>query len=129
MSREGQALRATLYTGGVVATAAGADTAIRGARSVPGEGAANAAIESEIRYYSAFYAAFGLAALRLAPRADRDPNAVRAVAATVFGAGLARAAGWRAAGKPHPAQRALLAAEFLVPAVLLGLQRRIGSRT
>ena len=121
----GTALRTSLYVGGAVATAAGLHTVAAGARSVPGETTgAKASLESELRYYGAFYAAYGLALLRLAPRADREPGAVRAAAGALFGAGLARAGGWLAAGPPHPVQRALLALELGVPPALVLWQRR-----
>jgi hypothetical protein len=121
----GSALRASLYLGGAVATAAGLHTVAAGARSVPGETeAAKASLESEIRYYGAFYVAYGLALLRLAPRAPREPAAVRAAAGVLFGAGLARAGGWLAAGPPHPTQRALLAIELGAPPALALWQRR-----
>jgi hypothetical protein len=123
-----RALRAALYAGGLVAAAAGGHTALAGARSLPGEDRANPTLESELRYYAGFYAAFGLAALRLAPSADREPEAVRALAAAMFGAGLARAGGWVAAGAPHPVQRALLALELGAPPALVALQRRVGPR-
>ena len=120
----GRILRALLFAGGAVATTAGLDTVVRGARSVAGEGAANAAIESEMRFYGAFYAAYGLGVLRTARRADPDPGAVRAIAATLFAAGLARAGGWATAGKPHPLQQALLAVELVLPPALVALQSR-----
>jgi hypothetical protein len=121
----GTALRASLYLGGAVATAAGLHTAATGARSIPGEtDQANALLESELRYYGSFYAAYGLALLRLAPRAEREPRAVRDAAAVLFAAGLARAGGWLAAGAPHPVQRALLAVELGAPPALLALWRR-----
>jgi Domain of unknown function (DUF4345) len=121
--RAGSALRLGLGAGGAVATAAGLHTVLAGARSVPGRPAAGAEMESELRYYAGFYAAFGLAALRTAPRADRDPAAVRALAGALFLGGVARAAAWRAAGTPHPLQRALLAVELAVPALLAGAAR------
>ena len=121
----GTALRASLYLGGAVATAAGLHTAATGARSIPGEtDQASASLESELRYYGSFYAAYGLALLRLAPRADREPRAVREAAAVLFAAGLARAGGWLAAGPPHPVQRALLVLELGAPPALLALWRR-----
>jgi Domain of unknown function (DUF4345) len=118
------ALRAVLYVGGAVATAAGMHTVVACARSIAGQGAAKAAVESELRFYAAFYVAYGLAVLRVAPRADQDPAAVRALAAALFLAGLARAGGWRAAGKPHPGQRVLLAIELAGPPALEALQAR-----
>ena len=122
-------LRAGLYAVGAVATLAGLHTAIAGARSLPGEERANPAVESELRYYGAFYAAYGIAVLRVAPRADTEPAAVRALAGSLFLAGVARAGGWLAAGGPHPAQRALLAVELALPPLVLAAQNRIAKPT
>ncbi len=121
------ALRAGLYVGGVVATAAGLHTVVVGARSVPGRGTTDPSVESELRFYAAFYVGYGLVALRVAPRADRDTTAVRALAGVLFLAGLARAGGWVAVGKPHPAQRALLAIELAAPPAIVGLQARVAA--
>ena len=116
-------LRAIFYAGGAIATAAGAHSVVAGARSVAGQRRANAALESELRFYAAFYAAYGVAVLRVAPRADRDGTAVRALAGALFLAGLARASGWRAVGAPHPLQRALLAIELGGPPAVVAWQR------
>ena len=118
-------LRAVFSIGGVIATAAGLHTAATGARSIlGGGGAANPAVESELRFYSAFYAAYGVAMLRAAPRAARDPATVRALAAPLFAAGLARAAAWRAVGRPHAGQMALLAIELAGPPAVVVWQAR-----
>jgi hypothetical protein len=117
-----RALRALLYVGGCVATTAGLHTALTGARSLPGQGPANASVESELRFYAAFYVAYGLAALHVAPRADSDAAAVRGLAGALFLAGLARAGGWLAAGRPHPLQRALLVIELTAPPAMVGWQ-------
>jgi hypothetical protein len=119
------ALRALLYAGGSVATAAGLHTAVAGARSIAGEGQASATIESELRFYGAIYAAYGVTVLRVARRADEDPDGVRAVAGALFAAGLARAAAWRAVGRPHPFQRLLLAIELVLPPVLVARQANL----
>jgi hypothetical protein len=124
MEPSGRALRAACYVGGVVATVAGSHTVLTGARSLPAQELANASVESELRFYAAFYVAYGLAMLRVAPRADRDTRAVRALAGALFLSGVARIAGWRAVGKPHPLQRALLAIELAVPPAIVGLQAR-----
>jgi Domain of unknown function (DUF4345) len=117
-------LRGLLYIGGAVATAAGLDTVIRGARSVPGQGPANTALESELRYYGAFYSAYGMVVLRVAAQEEPDQEAVRAIAAALFFAGLARTLGWLRAGRPHPAQRALLAIELGAPPAVIAWLRR-----
>jgi hypothetical protein len=120
-----RALRALLYLGGAVAGGAGLHTMVSGAKSVPGEGEASPPLESELRYYGGFYLAYGIAALRLAPAADRDPAAVRRLAAALFAAGLARAGGWLVVARPHPLQRALLAVELAAPAAIVALQAAI----
>ncbi|MGH2961088.1 MAG: DUF4345 domain-containing protein [Solirubrobacterales bacterium] len=122
------ALRAAVYVGGLIATAAGLDTVVRGVKSLPGEGKlAKPVVESELRFYAAFYAAYGLAALRVAPRADQDTTAVPALAGALFLAGMARIAGWCVAGRPHPAQLALLTFELTTPPLIIASQRRLAA--
>jgi uncharacterized protein DUF4345 len=67
-------LRDLLYLGGAVATSAGLHTLLGGGKSFPPWRHAGAAVESELRFYSAFYVAYGLLLLRTARRADRDPR-------------------------------------------------------
>lgn len=82
-------------------------------------------MESELRFYGGIYVGYGLAMLRVAPRADQDTTAVRALAGTLFLAGLARAGGWRAVGRPHRLQLALLAIELAAPPLLTAWQARL----
>ena len=116
-----RALRAIFYAGGVVATAAGLHTVIAGGRSLPNQGVANPSVESELRFYAAFYVAFGITLLRVAPRAEREPAAVRSLAGALFLAGLARASGWLAVGRPHRLQIALLGIELGAPPAIVAL--------
>ena len=108
---------------GAVASGAGAHSALTGDGSLPGRGGEHSRVDSELRYYGVFYAAYGLVALRTGLRAEPDPDATRGLAAVLFAGGVARANGWRARGRPHPVQVALLAAELGVPPLLLGLAR------
>jgi hypothetical protein len=121
------ALRAAVRVGGAVATVAGLHTVAAGGKSIAGQNMANASVESELRFYAAFYVAYGLAAVRLAPRADHDSGAVRALAGALFLAGLARAGGWLAAGRPHPLQRGLLMIELAAPPAIVAWQNRLAS--
>lgn len=123
-----RALRAALYLGGTVATIAGLHTVVAGAKSLPGEGRANPVVESELRFYAAFYVAYGIVALRAAPRADSDVTAVRALAGALFVAGLARAGGWLARGRPHELQRGLLAIELAAPPLIVAWQSRLAAQ-
>jgi hypothetical protein len=85
-------------------------------------------MESELRFYGAFYVAYGLVALGAAPRADRNPGTVRALAGALFLAGLARVGGWLAVGRPHRAQLALLAVELAGPPSIVAWQARLADR-
>jgi hypothetical protein len=117
-------LNAVLRVGGAVATLAGLDTVLRGPRSIAGRPQAGAAVDSELRFYSAFYVAFGLAMLRAATRADSEPETVTNLAGALFLAGVARAAAWRSSGAPHPAQKILLGIELGLPPLLAGAASR-----
>jgi hypothetical protein len=123
-----RALRAIFYIGGLVATTAGLHTAIAGAKSVPGQEFANPSVESELRFYGAFYSAYGLALLRVAPRADKDTTTVRALVGALFVAGLARAGGWVDVGRPHRFQEGLLVIELAAPPLIVAWQARLATR-
>ena len=124
-NRSRSALRGLLYLWGLVATGAGLHTVVAGGRSIAGQDVANPAVESELRFYAAFYVAYGLAALRTAPRADRDSGAVKALAGTLFAAGLARTATWLRVGRPHRVQLGLLAVELGLPPAVTAWQSRL----
>lgn len=100
---------------------------VRGARSLPSQDLANAGLESDLRFYAAFYLAYGLTILRVASRPEPEPAQVRAVAGALFLAGVARANAWRAVGSPHGLQQALLVLELTLPPTLVawreGLRR------
>lgn len=126
LARGARRLRAAAFAGGAVATAAGLHTAFAGRKSFPGETRhGSAAVESEIRFFGAFYAAYGLRVLRVAPHADRDREGVRELAGALFAAGLARAYGWRVRGRPHPLQIALLVIELGGPVAAVAYQERL----
>jgi hypothetical protein len=122
-----RALRAALCAGGVVATTAGLHTVVAGAKSLPGQGQADPVLESELRFYAAFYVAYGLAALRVGPHAATETAAVRALAGALFLAGAARAGGWLAVGRPHRVQRMLMAVELALPPLLIAGQARLAA--
>ena len=115
-------LRAMLGLGGLVATSAGLHTVAVGGRSFPPWRHANPMVESELRFYSAYYVAYGLTLLRTAARAEPDPAAGRALAGALFLGGIARAGAWLKVGRPHPFQQALLALELAIPPLILAQQ-------
>ena len=110
--------RTLLRIAGAVPIAAGLHTLVAGGRSVPPWRPAGAMVESELRYYSAFYVAYGATALRAAAQEELEPATVTALAAAMFLGGLGRGAAWLSAGAPHRLQRALLALELTVPVLI-----------
>jgi hypothetical protein len=122
-------MRGLLYLCGIVPTLAGLHTLLAGGKSFPPWKQAGPMVESELRFYSAFYVAYGLNVLRTASRAEPDPAAVNAIAAALFLAGLGRAGAWLAVGKPHPLQRALLAIELATPPLVVLERARLIQRT
>jgi Domain of unknown function (DUF4345) len=81
-----------------------------------------------MRFYSAFYVAYGVSVVRTARGTQLDPAAVRALAGTLFLAGLGRAGAWLTVGKPHPLQQALLAIELAAPPLVLAEQARLRAK-
>ena len=120
------AFRAAFLLGGSIATAAGAHTMLAGARSLPGQKIADPVLESELGFYSAFYVGYGAALFGIAPHAEQGRRAEGAAAALLL-AGVARALAWRRAGRPHPMQIALLAAELGLPPALLAWKSRLAA--
>lgn len=111
--------------GGLLATGAGLHSMLAGLRSVPGDPDGDPGADSELRFYSAFYAAQGVRMLRAAAAGGPDSSHVNELAGTVLLAGLSRCLSWRQAGRPHPGQIALTAVELILPPVIVGLK---GSR-
>ena len=105
---------------------AGLHGVVFGARTVPGvTRAADPDIESELRFFAAFYASYGALMLSAAPRVDRDAAAVNGLAAALFLAGVGRLAGWASVGRPNPTQLGLLAIELCAPPVVAVWRSRL----
>ncbi len=119
------ALRAISALGGLAASAAGLHTALTGARSIPGRRLeTDPELESEMRFFGPFYAAYGISLLRFATDDAPAPGAIRAPALTLLAAGVARAGGWATSGTPNRTQKSLLAMELTAPAIVLALDAR-----
>jgi hypothetical protein len=125
-------LQVLLAAIGVVAVVAGLITVLAGADSLLGVGEVDARIDSEMRFYAAFWVALGGVALWVAPRAERETGVVRAIAAAIFLGGLARVVSIISVGEPHSSQYVLMGIELAIPPILVGwqaaLQRRFAGR-
>jgi predicted anti-sigma-YlaC factor YlaD len=118
-------LVALLTAIGAVATVEGVRGVVQGTRQVPGGGGAPATVDSEYRFYSAWYAVLGVLLLGAARRPEQEARLVRAGAGGFLTAAAGRLLSIRTAGPPSAPQRALLADELVLPPVLIGWQARV----
>ena len=125
LERKSWSLRAIFVLIGLTATLTGIFVVLTGSSGQVDGAQAAPSVESELRFFAAFWIAYGAAALYVAPRAVREIHAVRALALFLFLGGIARAVAWIADGRPHPLFVILLALELLLPPLILLLQRSI----
>lgn len=82
-------------------------------------------VDNELRFFAVFWIAFGVVAIRVAPRVDTETQLVRALALTLFVGGLARAISWLAAGEPHPLFVSLMFLEVLGAPLVVAWQGKL----
>jgi hypothetical protein len=87
-----------------------------GVASVPGAADANATVDSRERFYSAYFAGYGLAWLGAARRSPIRASEVRLLAGLMLVSAVGRVLSLISHGRPHRFQEVLTAVEFLVPA-------------
>ena len=123
------ALRVALGTMGGVATVMGASGVLRGAAEVIDGGPVSANVDSEYRFYAAWYHVIGLLLLRAARRPEEESTVVRATAGGLLVAAGARVLSIRRLGRPHRFQLVLMGLEFAIPAVLLPWHSSVVARS
>jgi hypothetical protein len=124
----GQAGLAGLLTAlGAVATFEGVRGVVQGAAQVVAGGPVSANVDSEYRFYSAWFAVMGVLLLGAARRPEHETRLVRAAAGGCLLGASGRAISTRTAGRPHPTQWALMAIEFALAAVLVPWQARVAA--
>lgn len=92
-----------------------------GIASVPGATDANATVDSRERFYSAYFAGYGVAWLRAARRSPIRATDVRLLAGLMLVSAIGRVISLTSHGRPHWLQEVLTAVEFVVPAAFLGM--------
>ena len=124
----GRVMERLLRSAGWVAVVAGVQGVLGGTPKVIGAGhdgaGPNSSVDSEFRFYAAWYVVGGVQMLRLARHNERDVRDVDVIAAGWLLAALGRVASARSLGRPQPLYVALTAAEFALPPILVGLARR-----
>jgi hypothetical protein len=92
-----------------------------GTASVPGATDANATVDSRERFYSAFFAGYGVAWLRAARRSPIRAGDVRLLAGLMLLGAVGRLISLVHNGRPHWFQEVLTAIEFVIPAAFFGI--------
>src|SRR6202167_3514810 len=87
-----------------------------GTASVPGATDANATVDSRERFYSAYFAGYGVAWLRAARKSPIRAGDVRLLAGLMLISGIGRLISLVHNGRPHWFQEVLTAIEFIGPA-------------
>ena len=122
------ALRGTLRALGAVAALAGARGVVRGAKEVAGAHAVPAEVDSEYRFYAAWYLATGLSVLRDTADHEATQRGARLLSAGLATAAAGRVLSLRQAGRPSRGQLVLLGAEVAIPAVLQPWSARVAAQ-
>lgn len=122
------ALRLVLGLLGVVAVTFGTVTMLTGGAPIADGGAAlSPSVESELRFFAAWFAAAGVVLLRSARDPLRHRMPIRWACAAVFTGACARVIGMVTEGVPEPVYVTLTVVEFAIPVVVLPLLSRAGS--
>ena len=100
-----------------------------GASFVPREGAVTPDIDSEMRFFSVWYAAAGLALLGSVRRLESAGTTIRLIGAAFFVAGCARILSWIDVGEPHPQFLVLMVVELLLPLAIIPWHAAIARRS
>jgi Domain of unknown function (DUF4345) len=117
MSRRG--LQLALVILGTVGTTFGALGVAQGGSGVRGGGKVSANVDSELRFFAAWYAIFGVLMLRAARRPESEVTIVRAAGVGCLLAASGRILSMKASGPPSTIFKVLMGIEFAIPAVIL----------
>lgn len=123
MARRGLQVMLALLAG--VALSAGTVTVLTGASTILASGSVSPSVDSELRFYAAWYAGLGLVLLWSALHVESATTVIRAVCAVLLVGALGRVISWSDAGRPHDLYLVLLAVEVTLPAVLVPWQGRV----
>ena len=126
MSRRG--LQVTLTIAGVVAAGFGMQGVLTGVAGIRNGGKATANVDSELRFFSAWYAVAGLAMLRAARKVEADGAAIRVICVGWFIAACGRVLSVMKVGKPDRLFRVLTVIEFALPVVVVPWQAEVARR-
>lgn len=124
MSRSEQVLKVTLYSLCAIAILTGLAGVLAGGYSMPGVGSLSPAVDSNFRFLSAVWTAFGLFCYWVAKHRDAWPVFIRPIAILMLAGALARVMSALVAGIPPVAEMAATLLEVLLFLLLWFSYRR-----
>ena len=110
---------------GTVALVAGGLGVVFGAAVIPGSPDAAPSVDSELRFFAAWYVAAAVAIFRAARNPEESRDAIRLVGAAFFLAASGRLISLVVVGRPHVQFIILMVIEFLLPIVLIPWQAAV----
>ena len=116
MTRRG--LQVTLTILGGVAVILGGVGVLTGGAGVLDGGKVSASVDSEMRFFAAWYVAGGMLMLRSVRRIETDIGVIRITCAAWLIAACGRVLSILVVGSPHPIFLVLMAFEFAIPIVV-----------
>ena len=123
--RDEDALSFMLRTLGAVAALAGARGVLFGAREVAGPKPVPAAVDSEYRFYAAWYLVTGIALFQVGNEPAAARREVRLLRVGLWTAAAGRVLSLQQTGRPSRGQLLLLGVEAALPFVLSPWQARV----
>lgn len=112
-------------TFGVVAVVAGSLSLVLGSAVQPEAGTVSPSMESELRYYAAWYVVAGVLALRTLSRIESETATIRILCAGLFAGGAARAVAAAQVGTPPAILVFLMVVELVLPLVVVPWQAAV----
>jgi hypothetical protein len=113
---------------GCVALVFGVLGVVTGGAGVVGGGHVSANVDSELRFFAAWYAGAGVLLLCVRQRVDRETVVVRGVCAAILLGAAGRVLSIVTVGAPHALFLFLLAVELVIPAVIVPWQAAVARR-
>jgi uncharacterized protein DUF4345 len=112
-----------------VAVVAGGSALIRGPSEVIGAAGSSNNVDSEFRFFAAWYVIAGVLLFRAIPSVERQGWIIRAVAGGFFLAGFGRVLSILEVGPPHWWYVVLMTIELALPVILVTWQAFVARRT
>ena len=120
-----KAFQVFLVVLGTVALVAGGLGVVFGAAVIPGSPDVAPSVDSELRFFAAWYVAAAVAIFRAARKPEESRDTTRLVGAAFFLAACGRLISLVVVGRPHVQFLVLMVIEFLLPVVLIPWQAAV----